>query len=198
MWYVIWTTTGQEEKTRGLIEKLVDPSAYKRCLILYKNKFEKVKGVRQKVKRKLIPSYIFVETDSINEFAEALVRVPGFSVVLSSEKYFQPLKEKETLIIEKFADCGEVIDTSTGYIIGDRIIINDGPLVGSEGMIKKVNRHKRIAIIEMEMFGRVTDVTVGLEIIEKRATGQEKLIPETVDDSQTENDESEKESEQRD
>ncbi len=168
MWYVIWTTTGQEEKTEALIEKLVDHDTYKCCLILYKNKFEKRKGERQKVRKKLLPSYIFVESDRIEDFSEQLQKLPGFNVVLSSEKEYQPLREREVQIIEKFAGYGSVIDTSVGYIVGDHIVVTEGPLIGCEGLIKKINRHKRIAIIEMNMFDRVTDVSVGLEIVEKR------------------------------
>ena len=33
--------------------------------------------------------------------------------------------------------------------------------------IKKIDRHKRIAVLEMEFFGAIRQTTVGLEIIEK-------------------------------
>ena len=43
-----------------------------------------------------------------------------------------------------------------------------GALVGLEGRIKKINRHKREAIVEMEMMGAVRKVAVMLEVVEKQ------------------------------
>ena len=40
--------------------------------------------------------------------------------------------------------------------------------MGKEGYIKKVDRHKRKARLELEMFGRMQEIVVGLEIVEKR------------------------------
>ena len=42
-----------------------------------------------------------------------------------------------------------------------------GPLQGKEGYIKKIDRHKRRAFLEMPMFGRVQKIQVGLEIVAK-------------------------------
>ena len=57
---------------------------------------------------------------------------------------------------------------SIGFIEGNTIRITSGALVGLEGRIRKVNRHKREAIVEMEMMGAVRDVAVMLEVVEKR------------------------------
>ena len=57
---------------------------------------------------------------------------------------------------------------SEGMIENDQVVIFDGPLKGMEGTIKRINRHKRVALIQMELFERVMQVEVGLEIVEKR------------------------------
>ena len=36
-----------------------------------------------------------------------------------------------------------------------------------KGEIKFIDRHKRLAVIEIEMFGRKTEVRLGLEIVMK-------------------------------
>jgi transcriptional antiterminator NusG len=56
---------------------------------------------------------------------------------------------------------------SKGIIEGDHIIVESGPLKGYEGFIKKIDRHKRIAFIDVELFNTVTTVKVGLEIVSK-------------------------------
>ena len=45
--------------------------------------------------------------------------------------------------------------------------MREGPLVGMEGMIKRIDRHKRMAVLEVELFNRISEVKVGLEIVEK-------------------------------
>ncbi|MCD8361556.1 MAG: hypothetical protein LUC98_01135 [Lachnospiraceae bacterium] len=50
--------------------------------------------------------------------------------------------------------------------------ITSGPLAGREGCIRKIDRHKRTAKIQVEMFGQVIDATVGVEIVRKTSGSQ--------------------------
>jgi len=168
MWYVIWTTTGREEYMKDMVVQLIDHSLYERLEILYKVRNIKIKKKWEKKKEKLIPSYLFVETDRINDFAMALKKVPKFSLVLQMDGNFQPLEEKDLKLIDSFASHADGIEVSKGFIVGDKINVTEGPLLGMEGFIKKIDRHKRIAIISLKLFERETDVSVGLEIVEKR------------------------------
>jgi transcriptional antiterminator NusG len=36
-----------------------------------------------------------------------------------------------------------------------------------QGSVSKIDRHKRIAVLELDFFGQLTSVTVGLEIVKK-------------------------------
>lgn len=56
---------------------------------------------------------------------------------------------------------------SKGVIRNGRPVITSGPLKGREGLIRKIDRHKRIADIEIPLAGERRQVTVGLEIYEK-------------------------------
>ena len=40
--------------------------------------------------------------------------------------------------------------------------------MGQEGLIRKIDRHKRVAYLEFDMFDQVIKGSVGLEIVEKR------------------------------
>ena len=62
-----------------------------------------------------------------------------------------------------------LFDLSEGIIEGDRIIVTSGPLVGNEGSIRKIDRHKRLAYLEFDMFGQDVKAAVGLEIVEKHS-----------------------------
>ena len=168
MWDVIWTYTGQEEKTRGYIERFVDPDLYSRCAVPYMSKIEKRAGKRVVVQKLMMPSYVFVETARIDDFADALHRIPGFTVVLHTGDYFHPLSEHEQYVLGHLIGDSDVVDISTGFCLGDKVSVISGPLVGLEGYIKRIDRHHRSAIIEFTMFDRTTDIKVGLEIVEKK------------------------------
>lgn len=56
---------------------------------------------------------------------------------------------------------------SIGFIKGDIIHIVKGPLKHKEGLIVKIDRHKRIAYINLALFNEERIAKVGLEIISK-------------------------------
>ena len=47
------------------------------------------------------------------------------------------------------------------------VMVTDGPLKGHEALIRKINRYKRVAYLDMRMFGRTKTIKVGLEIVRK-------------------------------
>lgn len=67
-----------------------------------------------------------------------------------------------------FGKDDQIVEMSEGIIENDQIIITRGPLKGHEGLIKKIDRHKRRAYLELEMFGRKIETQVGLEVVAKR------------------------------
>lgn len=56
---------------------------------------------------------------------------------------------------------------SRGVIRSGNVIIQEGPLMGHEHMIRRIDRHKRLATIQIPFLGVETKVTAGLEITEK-------------------------------
>ena len=165
MYYVLWTNTGREEKTRQMIHTYADPALYSRCLIPYRVKRHYYGGSSKLVKLILFPSYIFIESDNIKEFVNNIKWFPGFNVVLHMDDIYCPLQKHEETLLFKLINDHEIIDVSKGYMEGDKVFITDGPLVGQEGFIKKVKPRQGIAIIEMNIFNRTTEVSLGLEII---------------------------------
>ena len=63
----------------------------------------------------------------------------------------------------------KVVEASVGVIEGDHVVVTSGPLKGHEALISKVDRHKRLAYLDMRMFGRTKTIKVGLEIVRKQA-----------------------------
>ena len=74
---------------------------------------------------------------------------------------------KEVPYVKSMCGEGSVIGISKGIIRGGKPVITSGPLKGREGLIQKIDRHKRTADIEIPLAGNQKQVTVGLEIYEK-------------------------------
>ena len=168
MFYVLWTNTGREEKTRQMIHTYADPALYSRCVIPYRLKRHYFKGKSHIAKLILFPSYVFVETDRIKDFVNDIRWFPGFNVVLHTDDLYCPLYKHEEHLILKLINEHDIIDISEGYMEGDTVRVTTGPLVGMEGYIKRIKRRQGAAILEMNIFNRVTEVSLGLDLIEKR------------------------------
>lgn len=168
MYYVLWTSTGSEEKTRQMIRDYVGSAYYSRIAIPYRKKKYFHGGKASIVKELIFPSYIFIETEDIEGFVSQIDRFPGFKVILHTEDGYSPIYKHEEYILTKMLNNEDVIDISEGYMEGDRIIVTKGPLQGFEGGIKKVIHRRGLAILEMTIFNRTTEVRLGLELIERK------------------------------
>ena len=78
-----------------------------------------------------------------------------------------PLVQEEVELLMRIGTDKQLAEMSSGIIENDRVRILSGPLMGMEGNIRRIDRHKRIAYLEIEMFGRTVEMKVGLEIIRK-------------------------------
>lgn len=78
------------------------------------------------------------------------------------------VRESEKIALLRLCDEDYTIKASTGYIVGDKIYIKDGQLKGGvESIIKKIDRHKRKALIELNFLGETRKVFVSLEVVQK-------------------------------
>lgn len=168
MWYAMQVFTGEEESVKRLISEMVDDKVIAECFIIRFEKSRRYRGEWHREGNILFPGYVFIETDCPLDAYEKLKKVPKLSKILGRDaEYFEPINEREEMALKELMGFNHTIEMSVGYIEGERIIVTSGALVDKEGMIKKIDRHKRTAVISIEMFGQMTDTTVGLEIISK-------------------------------
>lgn len=167
MWYVIQVQTGREHGVAELCRKQVAWKEEAVFVPLCKRK-KKIKGQRVTVTSTLFPGYLFFETKEPEQLFFRLKKIRQLTKLLATGENFTPLSESEEHLLTGLGGKDHVIEVSTGIIEGSDVIITEGPLCEFTGRIKKIDRHKCVAIIEIEMMGEVREVTLGLEIIEKR------------------------------
>ena len=170
MWYVIQVMTGTEESIKRQCEKLIDGEVLERCFIPYYEEKKKYQGNWHVNTRVLFPGYVFLVSEQLVELRMALHRVLGLTKLIGTGEEILPLSEQEVALLQKMGKDEQVVAMSVGFIEHDKVCILEGPLEGMEGCIKRIDRHKRKAWIEVELFGRIVEMCVGCEIVEKRGS----------------------------
>ena len=168
MWYVMWVITGSEQEMLYKIEDNVDHdvclSAWSPCRI----ERRKVKGEDRDVRVRLFPGYLIVDTDDPNEIHEVLKKEPEYIGILKAGDDYVPVSEAEQAIIGRLTGFEGTAGMSIGVIDGGRLKVIEGNLKGMERYIVHIDRHKKKARLEIELFGEVRRFTMGLEIVDKK------------------------------
>lgn len=126
----------------------------------------KVRGRFEQVERALLPGYIIAITNAPLELNRYMHELPEFARVLVMGDRFAPLREDEAQVIAAFTDRGDrVVPMSTGIKDGDRVVVVEGPLVGHEGMIDRIDRRRGMAYLRFQICGRTVETRVGLAVV---------------------------------
>ncbi len=169
MWYAVWVPTGQEEKIKAICDKkLGDRAIYEECFLPKYEKPWRENGTWVKKQKVLFPGYIFFVTEDSERLYGALKSVPAFTKLLGDDEGPIPLYDDETEFLKKHINKDKVFEISVGEYVGKELIIMEGPLKDLMGKVVYVDRHGRQAVLEVEFFGRIVKMKVGLEVVGKR------------------------------
>ncbi len=172
MWYVIQVVASSENDIKKMIESRVKQETLNECYVPMRRMKKKFHGRWNVVEEVLFPGYVFIDTDMCEKFFFEMKKVKRFTKMLSDEEGMPLELGLEDL---KILDClrgvndnkdKDIVEISNVFVEDQNVTIKDGPLKGLEGKIKKFDLHKRIAIVEMEFFGEVRKVHLGIDIIE--------------------------------
>lgn len=168
MWYVMQVRTGKEEKTLLLIHRHTSGRYVGNCFLPKYERKKKFAG-RWRVERNILfPGYVFVDTEEMEQFYISLKQVPELTKILGIGEPWTPIAGRDLELLHQLLNEKHVMEMSEGLIVGTEIRIENGPLKGLDAVIKRIDRHKRTGLIELEMFGRKQEIEVGIEILEKR------------------------------
>lgn len=108
-----------------------------------------------------------MKPEKLKEMERAICCIKGVIELLKRDGKPAVLNDEEVRLFRLFDDCGQRVGMSEGVIEQSKIKVYSGPLVGKEEYIRKIDRHKRRAFLEMPIFGEMKRVQVGLEIVSK-------------------------------
>jgi len=174
-WYVLFVMTGYEPKVASEIFRSLPSSAVHPFIPMYEARFKKA-GVFIPEKRRLAPGYVFLQSPMRGSdfylFIKPYIAHSEYALKLlrhgvGNQDHNFEMSEAEQMFMQTFLNDDYFVEMSEGFIKGTTVFITDGPLVGLEGSIKKINRHKMEAVVEATFMGSVRELIVGLEIVAK-------------------------------
>ena len=171
-WYVFFVRTGQEQKAADQIKTAFEVDEVTHLKFLSETLFRKSGYVTKEVKL-MFPGYVFIATKIRNDefVGRSLDCVHKSKYIVKllcyDDTHQAAMSSEEQAALDWLVQDNHCIEVSKGFIIGDRVIVTDGPLVGRESIIKGIDRHKMKAVIELEFMGGVRQMKVSLEIVER-------------------------------
>ena len=169
--FVLFVRTGDEDEIVARIERELNSDMIHPFVPCKMVSFRK-RGTTKQVVQVCFPGYVFLESAMDGgQFFEVeyqnIRKIKGIYKLLNYGSIYDIAMqedEKDALL----ALYRNKIEKSIGVIEGDMVQIISGPLMGRESVIRKINRHRREAVVEVTMFGRVQPVILPLEIISKK------------------------------
>lgn len=163
MWYVLQVVAGRED---AMCEKCKKAFLEKEVSQVFVPKYiwlKKVKGVRQKEVKPLFSGYIFAESETPDVLEKRLQLFQSIKPVCIGGGFY-PIREEEEGFLRQFLGEEKLVRFSTGYIVDGELKVIDGALKNFSRKVKKIDRHNRLAEMEISLFGQERRIRVGLEV----------------------------------
>ncbi|MFZ5986036.1 MAG: antiterminator LoaP [Bacillota bacterium] len=164
-WYALFVETGAEETVEQYIYYHFDKS--KCCLVIPKRRLMEVKnGVSSQVTRTLFPGYIFINVDMNADIYHKLRKIPKiYKVINQGGDYYSQVSDEEMKYILRLVKNSNTIDFSQVLIENSEVHVCSGPLLGMEGLIKKIDKRRGRAKVVLNLMGSPKTVDLGVNIL---------------------------------
>ncbi|MDY6368053.1 MAG: transcription termination/antitermination protein NusG [Clostridia bacterium] len=160
-WYIIHTYSGYEAMVKDSLEKLIENNNLQDriCdiqILTEETLEEKANGKKKVVERKKFPCYVFIKMIYSNELWYMITSTRGVTGFVGPQGRLLPLTEEEVARLGLERPENVEVD----FVVGDTVTIVSGPLESFSGKVVSLNRAAQKVMVNVEMFGRSTDVEV--------------------------------------
>ena len=166
-WYVIHTYSGYEAMVKDSLEKLIENNNLQENIFeiqipTEETLEEKANGKKKIVERRKFPCYVFLKMIYSNDIWYLVTNTRGVTGFVGPQGRPLPLTQEE---VER--NGLETYKGEVDFVVGDTVTILNGPLEGFAGKVLSVNEQAQKAKVNVEMFGRATDVEVDFVQVKK-------------------------------
>lgn len=167
MLYVIRVVEGKERAMADLCRKYLSTSGHEEFFVPRYVAKRRYQGAWHDLLKEVFPGYVFISTDGIETVHQQMVRMPKTMEILKKDDGIVQVCPEGEAFIKSMMDENSTIQISQGVVIGGELWITSGVLKQHKGKIRKIDRHKRLAILSVNLLGQEMLVEVGLEVIQK-------------------------------
>ena len=166
-WYVLHTFTGYEAMAVDNLNKCIAKNNLQDYILEVKIPMETVieegkNGKKKAVERKLFPCYILIKMRYTDSLWHTIVNSRGVTGFVGPQGRPLPLTETEV------ARMGlEVVALSIDFAVGDTVTVVSGPIESFSGVVVDLNEATQKVKVNVEMFGRKTDVELDFVQVKK-------------------------------
>jgi transcriptional antiterminator NusG len=159
-WYVIHTYSGYEAMVQDSLEKLIENNNLQENIFeiqvpTEETLEEKASGKKKLVKRRKFPCYVFLKMIYSNDIWYLVTNTRGVTGFVGPQGRPLPLTDEEVIRMGLKKEAVEV-----DFVVGDTVQILAGALESFCGKVVSLNDATQKAMVNVEMFGRSTDVEV--------------------------------------
>ncbi len=118
-------------------------------------------------KKLMFPAYVFLESDDEEALEGEIMQYGGGAELLKECGTLLHVQEREESFLQSLCGHTHHLRMSKGVITNGITRITEGPLCGMEERISRIDRHKRLARLEVPESSASGSILAGLEIVEK-------------------------------
>lgn len=172
-WYVIHTYSSYEAMVKDSLEKLIENNNLQEKIFEIKipteeTLEEKASGKKKIVERKKFPCYVFLKMIYSNDIWYLVTNTRGVTGFVGPQGRPLPLTDEEV------ARMGlEEVAVEIDFTVGDTVQIVSGPLESFVGTVVSIIDAQQKVMVNVEMFGRKTDVELNFVQVKKVSVANE-------------------------
>ena len=166
-WYVIHTYSSYEAMVKDSLEKLIENNNLQENIFEIKipteeTLEEKANGKKKIVERKKFPCYVFLKMIYSNDIWYLVTNTRGVTGFVGPQGRPLPLTDEEV------ARMGlEEVAVEIDFSVGDTVQIVSGALESFTGVVTNIIDGAQKVMVNVEMFGRKTDVELNFVQVKK-------------------------------
>lgn len=164
MWCVLKCHQGKAEEVAEALRKKIPADILRDIFMFTYERMKRYQGSWHIETAELFPDYVFMETDDIAALSGEMEPYRAFVQVLEGTDMLWRVPEAEEEFLRSLCGKEHHLGMSWGYIKDGETHVINGPLVGMERRIRKIDRHKRIARVMLPAGEPGRLMAAGLEI----------------------------------
>jgi len=175
-WYVVHSYAGYENRVKANLESRTQSLNMEDYIFQIEVPVHQVieikGGKRQQVSEKVLPGYILVRMDLVDESWAVVRNTPGVTgfVGLSSRPSPLSLHEVASLLApepEEAAAKAEVTRAAVEFTVGESVTVMDGPFATLPATVNEINPDTQKLKVLVSIFGRETPVELSFDQVSK-------------------------------